>query len=75
MWLEPIPVDYIDPSLKHTGNEFLERHVLVNRALPPGLEFDEDIDIAVRSVVTARHRTEHGRTPNTARPQSGLGFS
>ena len=75
MLFQRVAINDVDSALEQAGYVFLECHIGVNRALPPGLEFDEDIDIAVRSVVTARHRTEHGRTPNTARPQSGLGFS
>lgn len=74
MRLERVAVDHVHWTVKQTGDVFLEAHVLVDRPFLPGLEFDKNIDIAVRPLIAARDRTEHGRASDAARPQCGLGF-
>ena len=72
MWLEGVPVDHVDRSVKQAGDELLQANILVDRAFRAGLEFHQDIDIAVGTVVTARDRTKQRGMGNALRPQVSL---
>lgn len=74
MRLQRIAIDHIHRAVKKAGDEFFEGHVFVDRPFRAGLEFDEDIDIAVWARVAAGNGTKNGRAPNATRPQSGLGL-
>jgi hypothetical protein len=74
MRLEGVAVDHVDRPVEQPGDVLLDIHVLVDRPFGSGLEFDQDVDVAVRPILAARDRAEHGCAADAARPQSGLGF-
>src|SRR6185295_8378078 len=74
MRLERVPVDHVDGAVEQAGDEFFQADILVDRAFGAGLEFHQNIDVAVGVVVAARDRTEHRGATDSACPQGGLGF-
>jgi hypothetical protein len=74
MRLERVPIDHVDRTVEQAGDKFFQAHIFVDGPFRPGLEFHQNIDVAVRVVVAVRYRTEHGRAADSARAQGGLGF-
>ena len=67
-------VNHVNGTVEQAGDKFFQANIFVDRPFGAGLEFHQNIDVAVGMVVAARDRTEHGRAADSARPQGGLGF-
>src|ERR1700676_5017215 len=70
--LEGGAIDHVDRHPEQAGDVLFEADIFVDRALGSGLEFHENIEIAVRPVVAPRYRAKHGSVRHTARAQIGL---
>src|SRR6266436_875692 len=75
MGLERVPVDHVDRAVEQAGDKFFQADIFVDRPFGPGLEFHQNIDVAVGVVVAARDRTEHGRAADSARKAGSASFS
>src|SRR5215831_5448977 len=70
--LESRPVDHIDWPLEQACNKLLQANVIVDGPFGAGLEFDQNVEVAVRAVVAARNRAEHGRVRDAASAQGAF---
>jgi hypothetical protein len=50
--------DHIDRPVEHVGDKILHAGIVENRHDDRGVEINQDVDIAVGAVITARDRTE-----------------
>src|SRR5438105_412045 len=57
---EPLAAYDVDGLIEKSCNVFLEFHIIENRDAGVRIEFDHDVDIAIRAVVTTSHRAEQG---------------
>jgi len=74
--LQRVAVDHVHRAIEQVGNVLLEVHILVDRAFGARLELHQDVYVAARPVVAARHRSEHGRTADAgARSAGSAAFS
>jgi hypothetical protein len=74
MGLERVPVDHVNGTVEQAGDKFFQADIFIDRPFGARLEFHQNIDVAVGSIIAARDRTEHGRATDSARAQGGLGF-
>jgi hypothetical protein len=72
MRLERSPVDHIDRSLEQAGDVTLHADAIEDRDVRIGVEFDQNIDVAVGPVVATRDRAEQGGVANAPGAQGGL---
>src|SRR5438132_5253478 len=72
MGFERVTADDIHRSPKESRDVFLQSHIVENRDASIRLDVDDDIEVAVRSVLSARDRPEHAGMTNTACAQVGL---
>src|ERR1700732_2158875 len=64
--------DDIDRTVEHIGDEFFHAGIIENRHDDCWIKIYQDIDIAVRTVLTPRDGTKHRGMGNALRPQVGL---
>src|ERR1700730_8589028 len=70
--LERGAVDHVDWPFEQTRDVLLEPDILIKRPLSSGLKLHQDVEIALRVVVAARDRAEHGRVCHAPRAQGAL---
>jgi len=61
MGFKSIAVDHVDRSFKQSSDVVLERDVIEYRYARRGIDFHQNIDIAVGPIVSARNRPEKRR--------------
>jgi hypothetical protein len=66
MWLEGFAIDYIDALCKQFAEVFANADIVEHCRMRRGIEFDEDIEVAVGSTFAARDRTEQRGMANAA---------
>src|SRR5258708_33991328 len=74
MRLERVAVNHVNRTVEQAGDKFFQADIFVDRPFGSGLEFHQNIDVAVGAVVAPRDRTEPGRAADSPPPQGGLGF-
>src|ERR1700730_14320499 len=72
MRLERGAVDNVNRPLEETGDILFEADVIVDRPFGPGLKLHQNVEVAIRPVVAARNRAEHGGVRHAARAQGAL---
>src|ERR1700724_429721 len=72
MGLERVTADDVHRSPKESRDVFLQSHIVENGDASVRLDVDDDIEVAVRSVISARDRSEHAGMADTACAQVGL---
>jgi len=72
MRLKRIAVDHIHRTVKQTGDIIFHTGVIENGDVGLGREFHQNIKVAVRPVVAARHGAKHRRMADAARTQGAL---
>jgi len=70
MGFQRLAVDHVDRSFKQSGYVVLERDVIENRYTRCGIDFHQDIDIAVGSIVSASNRAKKRRVTDALRTKS-----
>lgn len=66
---QAVTIHNIYGAIKQTGYVILESHILVHGHMRIRLNFNHDIDVAVRAIVAARTRAKQGSMSNAALPQ------
>src|ERR1700756_1785220 len=72
MGFERVMADDVHRSPKESRDVFLQSHIVENGDASVRPDIDDDIEVAVRSVISACDRPEHAGVTNTACAQVGL---
>jgi hypothetical protein len=68
--------DHIDRTVEHLGDKIFDAGIVENGHDDCGIEIDQDVDIAVGAVITARDGTEQGACATPwARKSASRSFS
>src|SRR5882724_1136872 len=73
MGFETVAVHHVDGTIKQARDVILEASIVEHGEMRLRIDFDHDVDIAVRTAVAARHRAEHSRPPHAARAEISFG--
>src|SRR5229473_3173643 len=68
-----VAVHHVDGTVKQAPDVILEASIVKHREMRVRIDFDQDVDIAVRTAVAARYRAEHSRPAHAARAEIGFG--
>src|ERR1700687_3106971 len=71
--LEAVAVHHVDGTIKQARDEILEASIVEHGEMRLRIDFDHDIDIAVGTVVAARHRAEYSCPAHAARAEIRFG--
>ena len=71
-WLQGFAVDHVNGALKQAGDVILQTRIVEHRGDNGGVEVNENINVAVGSLLVTRDGTEQGGMRNAMRPQVGL---
>src|ERR1700686_4830309 len=70
---EAVAVYHVDGAVKQARDVILQACIVEHGDMRLRIDFDHDVDIAVRSTVAARDRAERGRPAHAARAEIGFG--
>jgi hypothetical protein len=73
MRLETVPVHHVHRAIEQARNVVLEIDIIEHGEVRLGIDFDDDVDVSVRAVVTACGRAEHSGALHPARAERRLG--
>src|SRR5260370_10305824 len=71
--LKTVAVHHVDGTVKQAPDVILEPGIVEHGEMGVRIDFDQDVDIAVRMAVAARYRAEHSRPAHAARAEIGFG--
>src|SRR6266404_7815350 len=71
--LKAVAVHHVDGTVKPAPDVILEASIIEHREMRVRIDFDQNVDIAVRTAVAARYRAEHSRPADAARAEIGFG--
>src|SRR6266849_5239500 len=71
--LEAVAVHHVDGTIKQARDVILEASIVEHGEMRLRIDFDHDVDIAVRTAVAARDRAEHSRPAHAARAEISFG--
>src|SRR6266403_2970554 len=71
--LKAVAVHHVDGSVKQAPDVILEASIVEHGKMRVRIDFDHDVDVAVRTAVAARHRAEHSRPAHAARTEITFG--
>ena len=72
MRFQTFAADHVDRTIEHVGDKILYAGIVENRYDDCGIEINQDVDIAVRAVITTRDGTEQRGMGDALRSQVGL---
>src|SRR5260370_2908401 len=70
---EAVAVHHVDWTIKQARDVILEARIVEHGEMRLRIDFNHDVDIAVRTAVAARHRAEHGRPAPAPRAEIRFG--
>ena len=72
--LQGFPVDHVNGTLKQARDVILDARIVEHRRDNRGVEVNENVDVAIGSLLVTGNGTEQGGMRDAVRPQVGLAF-